>query len=340
MSIYETKTMLKAIGQKKPVFTFLRDVFFTASETLLTEKAEIDVKKGRRKLAPFVAPRIGGVVMTRDGFKTDVIKTPKIAPIRVLTADDIKKRTPGEDVYSQRTPDERAQVLLAQDMIELDEAITRREEWMCAQVLFNGGIVIEVDGAKQNVDYGFTNKKTLSGTARWGQSAGKVYENLKAWRSEIIKSTGKIPNIVVMAEDVADAFIEDPNIQKLMDLARLNIGSIEPTYQGNGVTFIGRLPGLGLEIYTYSEYYIEDGEESQEASMIPSGKLIMGSRALGKRYYGAVTQMEKGSFVTFEGTRIPKHTTDDKNEIEELRMTSRPLPVPEDVDSWIVAAVL
>lgn len=340
MSIYDTKTMLQAIEQKKPVFTFLRDTFFPGIETLLNEKAEVDIKKGKRKLAPFVAPRIGGVVMTRDGFKTDVITTPKIAPIRVITADDIKKRTPGEGVYSTKTPEERAKILLAKDLIELDEAITRREEWMCAQVLLGQTIDIDVEGATQAINYGFTNNITLSAAKKWNAVDTKPLADLKAWRDKIIKATGKTPNICLMASNVVDAFIENPAVKELLDLQRLNVGAIEPSYRGSGVTFIGRLPGLGLEIYSYVEYYIDDvdGEEKQ---LIPDGKVIVGSTQIGKRYYGAVTQKEKGgAWVTYEGQRVPKYTTDEKNEIDELRLTSRPLPTPTDVDSWVVATVL
>lgn len=338
MSIYDTRTMLQAIEQKKPVFTFLRDTFFPNIETLLTEKAEVDIKKGKRKLAPFVAPRVGGKVMTREGFKTDVIMTPKIAPIRVITADDIKKRTPGENVYSTKTPEERAAVMLANDLTELDEAITRREEWMCAQVLLGEAIDIDVEGATQNIDFGFTNK--VAPTTKWNATGADPLANLKTWRQQVIKSTGKTPNICIMSDNVVDVFIKNEGIQKLLDIQRLNVGAIEPTYQGQGVTFVGKLPSLGLEIYSYTEYYISDDEDETEAQLIPDGKVIVGATNSGKRYYGAVTQKEKGSWITYEGTRVPKYTTDDKNEIDELRLTARPLPTPEDVDSWVVATVL
>lgn len=338
MSIYETRTMLKAIEQKKPVFTFLRDTFFPNIETLLSEKAEVDIKKGKRKLAPFVAPRVGGKVMTREGFKTDIITTPKIAPIRVITADDIKKRTPGENVYSTRTPEERAAILLANDLIELDEAITRREEWMCAQVLLGEPINIDADGVKQSIDFGFTNKEKLAADKKWSAAGTDPLANLKTWRQKIIKATGKTPDICIMADNVVDCFIENATVQKLLDLQRLNIGAIEPSYKGEGVTFIGKLPSLGLEIYSYTEYFIDD--KGVEKQLIPDGTVIVGASKGGKRYYGSVTQKESGSWITYEGVRVPKYSNDDKNEIDELRLTSRPLPTPEDVDSWLVATVM
>ena len=92
MDIYKTKVILQAVEQIKPVNTFLRTVFFPFSKTLLTEDVLIDSKKGKRKVAPFVAPRVGGVVVSREGYKTNKITAPRIAPERALTIDDISSR--------------------------------------------------------------------------------------------------------------------------------------------------------------------------------------------------------------------------------------------------------
>ena len=344
MGLYDTRTMLTAIEQTKPVFTFLRDTFFSETETLLTEIAEVDVKKGKRKLAPFVSPRVGGKILTREGFKASQIKTPKIAPERVITIDDINKRTLGENIYSSKTPAERSRILLANDLIELDEAITRREEWMCAKILTEGAINIKTDDAEYKVDYNFTNIIKLDTAKKWNNAnyakGVNPYEDLKSWRKEyIIKKSGMTPDICVLADDVLPAFIASPDVQKMLDLQRLNIGAIEPTYKGQGLTFVGKLPELGLELYTYTEFYLDD-ETEEDKPMIPSGKVLMGSKGMGKRYYGAVTQLENGTFITYEGIRVPKHFTDDKNEIEKLRLTSRPLPAPKDADGWLIANVL
>lgn len=338
MSIFKTRTMLQAIMQVKPLHTFLKDTFFGEQKTVLTETVEVDVKKGKRKMAPFVAPRIGGKVIEREGFVTKEIKTPKIAPERVTTIDDISTRALGENVYSQRTPEERQQELLMNDLLDLDDSITRREEWMCREVLLNGSVLISGDGIEQQVNFGFANKKTLGSGKKWNATGVNPIEDLKNWKREIIKATGKAPTICIMASNVVDAFMKNEDVQKLMDLARLNVGSIEPSVKDEAVTFIGKINLLGIEIYSYDEWYIDD--EGTEQAMIPDNTVILASKDLGKIMYGAVTQMEQGNFATYEGTRVPKHYTDDKNEVKMLRMTSRPLPVPYDVESWVVATVL
>lgn len=337
INIYDTRTMMAALNLMVPTYTFLRDTFFSNTETFVTEAIDVDVKKGKRKMAPFVAPRIGGVVMDRQGFTTKTLKTPKIAPERVITVDDIRNRSMGEGIYSAKTPEERARELLANDLIELDDYITRREEWMCREILLNGKMTLVGEGFEQEVDFGLTNKETLAGTALWTNPDSDPISDLKRWRLAVIQKTGKAPDIVVMASDVVEVFMKHPLVKELFDISRINIGMLEPSIQSPAITFVGRLPIIGAEIYSYDEWYLTDN--STEEAMIPAGHVILASRNMNKRLYGAVTQIENKEFVTIEGMRVPKSWTDDQNEVKKLRITSRPLPVPDDVDGWYVAIV-
>jgi len=338
IDIYSTRTMLKAINLVKPVYTFFRDTFFSSVETSPTEKIDVDFKKGKRKMAPFVAPRIGGIVMDRQGFTTNTYKVPKIAPERIITADDLKNRSMGESIYSAKTPAERAQEFLAQDLLDLDDMITRREEWMCREVMLNGKVVMSGEGFEQQVDFGFTNKETLAGAALWSADTSDPIEDLKRWRLAIIQKTGQSPNIVVMASNVVSRFIKHPVVQKLLDVARLNIGAIEPTVQSPALTFVGKLPSLGLEVYSYDEWFLNDA--GTETAMVPDNTVIIGTKGVNKRIYGALTQAENGEFVTIEGQRIPKSWFNEDDEVRKVRLASRPLPVPDDVDGWYVAIVM
>jgi len=344
IQVYTTREMMAAINQMKPAYSFFRDTFFSNIKTSVASKIDVDFKKGKRKMAPFVAPRVGGVPVSREGYRTDTYAVPKIAPEKITTVDDLSERQMGESVYSLKTPAQRAAELTGQDLAELDEQITRREEWMCREILLNGKVVMKgiVDDktevtVDQEVDYGFTQKVTLVGTEKWNDPASDPHSDLKEFRQTIIKSTGKAPNVVVMASDVASLFVKHPAIQKLNDVARYNFGKVEPKIINPAVTLVAYLPDLGLEIYQYDEWFIDD--DGVEKPMMPEKHLIMARIGMGRRLYGAITQIEKGSFVTYEGQRIPKNIVDEKNDITTLRLSSRPLPVPTDVDDWYVAVV-
>jgi hypothetical protein len=128
---YEPRTLLEPFLEGPLVHTFLRDTFFAGREYPPTSMIEFDFRRGRRKMAPFVAPLIGGKVMERQGYETRFFRAPRIAPARALRTPDLEPRLPGETIYSGRTAADRAAELLAEDSVFLDEAISRREEWMC-----------------------------------------------------------------------------------------------------------------------------------------------------------------------------------------------------------------
>lgn len=342
IDIYDRRSMLQAVRQMMPTNTFLKDLFFADTKTFDTEAVDVDYYKGRRKMAPFVSPRLPGTVVERSGFTTKSFKAPLIKPKRILTADDLKKRSMGENVYSSKSPDERATEMLADDLIELDDQITRREEWMAAQVLFTGQVHMVGDGVDAILDYDFTNKVALTGTDKWSDPASKKYRWLKSTRLAIIQKSGITPDTVLMASDVVDSFIEDLEIQKMMDIRNVEMGKINPKALPNGVTYIGTLTALGLDIYSYDEWYFDE-ETGTEKAMVPPGHLLMGStRSKSSMLYGAVTLIDpvSKSFVTYEGSRIPHTWVSEDPPSRTIQINSRPLPVPHEVDSWYVAQVL
>ncbi|KNF08549.1 phage major capsid protein E [Gottschalkia purinilytica] len=338
MNIYNTRTMLEAIEQSKRPFSFLKDTFFPNIETSVSEQIDVDFKKGKREMAPYVSPRVGGKVLKRQGFVTKTYKVPKVAPERLLTVDDVTKRGLGENIYSPKSPDERAVELLAKDIDELDDSIVRREEWSCREVMFNGKLIMKGEGIEQEVDYNFTNNITLTGTDKWNDPASDPIQDLKSARRQIIQKTGVAPNIVVLSSDASDAFLANEKVQEYFDKRNIMIGTMEPSIKDGAVTFIGYINMLGMELYSYDEWFEDD--EGNEQPIIPSGKVLVATRGVNRMAYGAVTQIEQGQHVTYEATRVPKVWDDENNDIKNIRVSSRPLPIPADVDGWAVLNVL
>lgn len=70
-NFYETHTLLMAVQQLTPAATFLRDRYFPtndASDVFATDDVLVEYRDGSKKLAPFVAPRKGGVTILRNGY--------------------------------------------------------------------------------------------------------------------------------------------------------------------------------------------------------------------------------------------------------------------------------
>jgi hypothetical protein len=345
INLYKTYTLLQAIESMPKTHTFLRDTFFPKNETFVTEEVLMDYKKGKRRMAPFVAPRVGGITIKRDGFKTESIKAPRLAPQRAMTIDDISSRSAGENVFSSKTPAQRQRELLAGDLSELGDSIDRREEWMAAQVLFTGKVDLSgytddklTDKIEQEVDFEFEQEEILSGTDLWSDSNSDPYNDLSKWRKEVIKNSGTAPDTVILGETAAQTFISHPKIKEMFDKLNINLGVIQPTIKSDAITFIGKLPGLSLEIYTYDDYFEDENGDLQP--FVPVNKLLMAKRGSGGYAYGAITQLEDKKFNTYEGRLVPKQWADQQNETFMVRVSSRPVPKPGDVNGWLVATVV
>jgi hypothetical protein len=337
--------MGEVVKRMPPVRTFFKSTFFRKVKTFVTKSVDVDFKKGSRALAPFVHPRMGGKTMPNLGFQTKNYIPPHIAPDKITTVDDLVNRSIGENIYSGRTPAQRAIEKIAEDFRELDEMITRREEWMSAQALITGKIPIIGEGLDEVIDFGFTNKETLPAARRWNAPNSDPIGDIKKWRKQV-QQTGFVNcNICIMSDDVANAFINHPKVKELLDIRNYDIAVIKPRELPNGTTYIGTVSGLGLDIYTYTEWYLDDWSDPEnpvERSLMPDKTvLLLSTAAAYSMYYGAVTMLDgRGGaaegFITVEGTRVPDSWTKRNPARRFVQLSSNPLPVPHEVDSWFV----
>ena len=86
--VRETLTLINAVKKMYPVATFFKDRYFPDGKTYYSERALIETKKGGRKVAPFVAPIVNGIVMEREGYRADYVDAPYIIPKMLLALED------------------------------------------------------------------------------------------------------------------------------------------------------------------------------------------------------------------------------------------------------------
>jgi hypothetical protein len=247
-------------------------------------------------------------------------------------------------MYSGKTPAQRAVEKMAQDFIELREQITRREELMCAQTIFTGSIPVIGDGVNEVITFGFTNtEKITTATKKWTNEASDPLGDLRRWH-ETVQKTGFLNcDICVMGKDVVSAFISHPKIKDLLDVKNYNLAVIQPRQLPNGVTYIGTIHELGLDIYKYNEWYLDDWTNPaapEDKPLVPDNQLaLLSSNTDWSMYYGAITLIDEpnGNFRTVEGKLVPDTWTKRKPARRFLNVSSAPLCVPHDVDSWFVA---
>lgn len=164
---YEPKLVLGVIQETIPLRTFFKTRFFKNSVMFPTEKVMFEFQEKRRRLAPYVNPKLGSEAIERDEYGVKTYETPYISPKRVITNDTLMQKLIGEPSYnSGLTPAERAAKIAAQDILDLQDTIWRREEYMCARVKQDGKLTIKGTGINEVVDYGFENIAVLDASDR------------------------------------------------------------------------------------------------------------------------------------------------------------------------------
>lgn len=341
VDLYTPRTLAEVVRTTPPIRTFLRDRFFTNVKTFSTERVDIDIVKGNRKMAAFIHPMVGGEIVQAEGYETKSYAPPLINPATISTADQLLERLPGEDMYSGRTPADRAAEKLIEEYNQLNDMTTRREEWMAAQVLTTGQLQVKGKGVDEVIDFGLTNKITLTSTKKWGASAADIWGNLKDWKQQVSRNGFANANMVIMGKAAADAFMADATIAKLLDNRRIEIGAIKPEEMEGGLTYYGHLNLPGVDIYGYDEVYLDD-ETNETKPLIPDNVVLMiPSAASFMRAYGLCTYLDDaGVWRRAETARLLRTYVEHRPDRRFIELQTHPLLIPDKMDSWLAATVL
>ena len=342
INIYQTRTMLEAIQHIPSNEQFLQSTFVRGRNTFPTESIDIDIVKGKKVMAPFVATYKNGVVLSRGQITTMNYKPPKIQPKRPITVEALETRLAGEAVYSGKKSADRKAELLAKDMGDLNGSIRRRWEWMIAQILTTGGFTAKVMADEKvpydeiEFDYGHDQQTVIEGNKKWSVAnaeTSRPIDDLNTMCETVSDGCGEYPTIVIMGKDAVAGFLASKQVQELFANRRIHIGDYEPTVKSKHVKAVCRLLDPAVEVYTYAESYVD--EDNVTHKFIPANKVVVACEGIFDMDFAAVTQMgDDKEFHTYEAEIVPKYDANVSENAQTLTMTSRPIPVPFDVNAW------
>ena len=344
VSIYDPRYLAEVVRTTPPVHTFFLDRYFTNIKLFPTKAVDIDVVKGDRQMASFIHPLVGGEVILNEGYKTESFTPPLVNPVTVTTANDALERLPGEDLYSGMTPEQRAAQQLVDDYKRLNDAATRREEWMAVRSIMDGQIPVVGKGVNSVIDFGFTNKVKLEGTKQWGKAAAKPLDDLEDWVDQVMVNGFSNVDHVIMGKTALRNFLADAGVQAVLDNRRVEMGLINPKDLENGARYIGHLNKPNLDIYTYGEVYLDNWTDplnpvtkrlmdDNKIALMPSNPNFM--RAYARTSYIDDTKRT----ITSVSSRLLRTYVAHSPDRMILELQTKPLTIPDKVDSWLVAEV-
>ncbi|MCM1299278.1 MAG: major capsid protein [Firmicutes bacterium] len=349
LDLFSTYTMMAIVEQVAPESFFFKERYFptAAGDIFKSDKVLVEYRKGSRKMAAFVTPRLGTIPVERRGYEIHEFEPAYVGNSRALTGDELNKRGFGEALYSNSTPAERAVRLQLEDYSDLDARITRREEWMAVQTMMNNACPIQeynengVKGDLLHVQFfdGDNSEHKYTTANKWNSDKANIIGDVKAM-CDILAQRGLNAADLIIGTDVADVFYNDQTILKLLDAnIKVNFGNIDERIAYPGVSALGVLNfrGYMLTIWVVNNTYEDD--DGSSVSYFPADAAMVTFPGCGHLMYGQITQIPHNSddFQTFTGKRIPKLKIDRDNDTRSLCLASRPLAAPKTYCPYIFA---
>ena len=290
--------------------------------------------------------------MAKEGYRTEYLTGPYIAPRIPITADDLEKKAFGESPESGRSPEEREDELEGEFIDELRQAIFRRHEKMCVEIITTGKVLMKhyssaEDAANDrnaqerifqyyDTAEGFANEYKLSKKFADMSAQEKMQELYKM--AAVLIGRGIHATDLVMTSDVSMALMSDEKFLDFFNKARVETGIIDQKMLPDGVVCNGtiNINGLVLTMFTYAEKYVDlDGKEKP---LFPAGTIAMLTPGMGATAYAQVTLVEKGEgFKSYAEPVVVRLLDDDNNNMVDVQAFSRPIPYPKDWEGWLVA---
>lgn len=342
--LYSPRTMLQALEVIPKATMFFFNTFFKEQPPCESDIIDIDVVKGGLRMAPFVHRDAESKTKQKSGFSTYTFKIPYIKEKFVLTAHDILSRQPGEIVYgSNYSSGDRAIMKLAKEMEESRNAIYRRWEWMCAQVMQYGKVWCKGDGVDDIVDFLLPTSHLIdistNSTAKWtASSTAKPIDNMREWARLLAQKSKQLTDIV-LSSDSYDAFMNCSQVtgtSSLFNQNQVNIGAIVPEKIAGGVRYVGRIKDVGADVWTYEAWYT-DNLTGATQPMIDSGRVICIDRNARRDFhFGAIKDLKCFNSVPI----FPKQWEEEDPSIIQGQLQSAPLPAAHDVEGVVSVKVL
>lgn len=335
--LFTTTSLIEGVRTRYAVPSLIRDTFFAGRDYVDAEVVQVDTYRGGRGLAPFVLPLEGQVIGRRRPFGRTFVEAPIIAPARVITLREATRPGWGETPYGFKTPEERVAEMYANDTTEMDDEISRTEEFMCAKCMITGKIPINYRNKTSLViDYGFTNTTVLA--KKWTDQTSNPLNDLQTAQNAL-NANGYSGNIAIYSPQAWAALWGNTNVQNLMK----NLSGLTPISSyvlgQNLPAGVATAPSFSYPVMQniiYSGTYVKAGAA---VPYLPPDSVLIGSTNVKNRLiYSHVVQIEQedGNFHSYLSDRVPKVECNVNKNFYMYTLTARPVPVPIDLLCWTV----
>lgn len=339
MDLFSTDTLLAIVRDLRTPALGLAARYFSSIVVDESEEIHFDVENKPRRISPFVSPLVAGKVVKSRGYNTSTFKPAYIKDKRIFTPNRALKRVMGETIGGgDYTPQQRMEILVAQDLQDQLEMLERRLEWMAAKVLYDGKVTISGDDYPEVVvDFG--RHEDLTGAkasgAYWSVDGVDPLDDLEDWSATMLQRSGVAGTDVIMTPDVWKVFRKKDSVKAHLDRVRGDSTLKPDAMQREGLVFMGAVGGFN--IWVYVGWTINPKTAAEEATL-PTGTVLMvsGTNVEGVRHFGAILDHDSLQAEPY----FPKSWLEHDPSIRYLLMQSAPLLVPYRVNATLRRKVM
>jgi hypothetical protein len=320
--LFHWRTLTTAINEIQAAPSFLVDKVFKTKVQALAEEIDVDVVVGGKRLAPFVSPVEGGVVVGQLGRKMQSVKAPRIRPKKVMPAHDLLSvRGAGSALYlGEGGLDTYKQQRIATELADLKNMILRTTEWMAAKAL-QGKLKVDQENIEFEIDFHLPNdhKPTFESGEYWDETTSDPVNDILTWKRIISAATGYSADLAIAGTQAVDALLGHEKVRELLNYRNFNVGEISVGRSN----YIGRL--VGVDIYEYDATRTKP-DNSTEYFIDPESFIMVACDGPFRLHHALVYDLDNE--VAVAQPFFAKSWTEADPSMLWLLAESRPLPVP------------
>lgn len=330
---YSMREMLAALKYEKRPKTFLRDTLIQNVKTHPTTKIELDTERWGRRVAAYVSRRSEANDVEKYGYDTKIHVLPYVKERLKLVPEDLELRMPGGTIYESGSPAGRQAQLVGKYFRELDWRLIRLEENQLAEAITSGTCTVVGKDLNYTITYGrnASNVRTLTAGDRWSESTSDIRGDFKTAAQQMRNVAAGTPDLVILGNTAGANYIDDTEIQALLDNRRTEFGNREFSYQSEKeITYLGRHldAGINCDVVIYHGTY--DNTSGTVTPIINDSDAIFIRRGLRSTAHYSMISNFKSNFV---GTRFPMQYVPDDGMSMMLQLESGPLMAVHEIDA-------
>lgn len=344
INYFTPRDMTETINTQYPVAGAIRKMFFSNEKTHKLKTFDIEIKQGNRQACKFTSRKHKHQQITLRGYTVKGYEPPYIKLEGDIVPDElIEDKGFGNAPGTIPSPVAVMAEKVAAYHTTFSDMIDRRIELMCIEALTKFQVTVEGAGYTSDDLVEFPNLAThditLTGTDLWDDAGSDKLAFLEDTCDKLIRKDAGLydERIIIMGDLAWREWFNDTTLQSILNNRRIEYSTIKPELRRpDGLKMMQAIQGLGI-IYTYDEW-VTDPDSGTDTEVWDSKTILMASQsAKTTLHYGAVIKLDLTSYDVkkYAGMKLS-----DDNERYTTYVESAPLPVPTEINGFVVAKVL